>query len=253
MSEQTFFNDLIIGWVVLAAMTFFVLLFIDAPYGRHIRRGWGPTMPNKLAWIVMEIPVVFAFGACFLLGEQIDTVTAWIFLALWETHYIHRVFIYPFTLRGAGKRMPIIIVGMGFIFNIVTGYLNGRHIFTLSGGYPDTWLGDARFLTGLALFIGGFIINRQADHTLRRLREPGESSYKVPHGGLYRWISCPNYLGEIIEWIGWAIATWSLPGLAFAVWTAANLLPRAQAHHTWYNDRFPDYPPERKALLPGLW
>ena len=49
------------------------------------------------------------------------------------------------------------------------------------------------------------------------------------------------------------MATWSLPGLAFAVWTVANLMPRARAHHKWYGNYFPDYPQERKALVPGLW
>ncbi len=28
------------------------------------------------------------------------------------------------------------------------------------------------------------------------LREPGENGYKIPHGGGYRFISCPNYLGD---------------------------------------------------------
>ena len=75
----------------------------------------------------------------------------------------------------------------------------------------------------------------------------------MPHGELYRWISCPNYLGELIEWAGWAVATWSLPGLGFAVWTAANLVPRARANHRWYRSHFADYPNERKALIPGVW
>jgi hypothetical protein len=60
-------------------------------------------------------------------------------------------------------------------------------------------------------------------------------------------------LGEILIWIGWAIATWSLAGLSFAAWTIANLLPRAKAHHEWYHKKFPEYPPERKALIPGIW
>jgi steroid 5-alpha reductase family enzyme len=80
----------------------------------------------------------------------------------------------------------------------------------------------------LGLFLAGFIINRGADHVLRNLRKPGVAGYKIPYGGLYRWISCPNYFGEIITWIGWAVVTWSLPGLAFAAWTAANLVPRAR-------------------------
>jgi hypothetical protein len=44
-------------------------------------------------------------------------------------------------------------------------------------------------------------------------------------------VSCPNYLGEILEWIGWAIATWSLAGWVFAIWTMANLAPRAFTNH----------------------
>jgi steroid 5-alpha reductase family enzyme len=149
--------------------------------------------------------------------------------------------------------MPIVVVISAFIFNIVNGYLNGRYIFTLSDGYANEWLGDPRFIIGLTLFVTGFVINRRADRTLRNLREPNESDYKIPYGQMYRWISCPNYLGEILIWIGWAISTWSLPGLAFAVWTTANLVPRAYSHHIWYRKHFPDYPTERKALLPGLW
>ena len=83
-----------------------------------------------------------------------------------------------------------------------------------------------------------------------RLRAPGESGYKIPRGGLYRWVSCPNYFGELLEWLGWALATWSTAGLAFAVYTAANLVPRALAHHRWYQERFDDYPAERKAVVP---
>ena len=108
-------------------------------------------------------------------------------------------------------------------------------------------------MAGAALFLVGFGINLWADNTLRGLRHPGETGYKIPYGGLYRYISCPNYFGEIIEWIGWALATWSLPGLAFAVWTIANLAPRAWSHHQWYIKRFSEYPRERKALIPGVW
>ena len=88
---------------------------------------------------------------------------------------------------------------------------------------------------------------------LRDLRKPGETGYKVSNAWLYRWVSCPNYLGEIMQWVGWAVATWSLAGLAFAVWTAANLIPRARANHAWYQNTFIDYPAERKALLPRVW
>jgi protein-S-isoprenylcysteine O-methyltransferase Ste14 len=253
VSEQVLFNGLIIGWFLLAVVVFLALLFVAAPYGRHARGGWGPTINDKMGWVIMEAAAPLAFAICFVLGSNANTVTTLVFLGLWEAHYIHRAFIYPFGLRSRSRGMPLIIVDFGLLFNTVNGYLNGRYIFTFSPGYTNEWLGDPRFVAGVVLFITGFLINRRADRILHNLRQAGESGYKIPYGKLYRWISCPNYFGEVIIWLGWAVATWSLPGLAFATWTVANLVPRARLHHAWYREHFPDYPPERRALLPGLW
>jgi 3-oxo-5-alpha-steroid 4-dehydrogenase 1 len=253
VNEQEFFNILLISWFILALAIFVTLFFLVAPYGRHSRSGWGPALGNRLGWIIMEAASPLIFAACFILGSNIVTITELFFLGLWEAHYIHRAFIYPFSLSSGDKRMPVVVISLGILFNGVNAYLNGRYIFTFSAGYANQWLADPRFVSGVVLFLIGFVINRQADHTLRNLRKPGESDYKVPYGGLYRWISCPNYLGEILTWIGWAVATWSLPGLSFAVWTIANLVPRARAHHAWYRAHFSDYPTQRKALVPGVW
>ena len=75
----------------------------------------------------------------------------------------------------------------------------------------------------------------------------------MPAGGAFELVSCPNYTGEILQWFGWALATWSAAGLAFAVFTAANLVPRAHAHHSWYREKFPDYPKSRKRVIPFLY
>jgi 3-oxo-5-alpha-steroid 4-dehydrogenase 1 len=121
------------------------------------------------------------------------------------------------------------------------------------GRYTTEWLIDPRFLFGTALLLAGWFGNIKSDRILRNLRKPGETGYSIPYGGFYRWVSAPNYLCEIVEWTGWAVATWSVPGLAFAVFTVANLAPRAHRHHAWYKERFADYPPERKALIPVLF
>jgi 3-oxo-5-alpha-steroid 4-dehydrogenase 1 len=252
VSEKAIFNGMIIGWFILAVVVFVILFFVAAPYGRHLRSGWGYTVGNKTGWVIMETPAPIIFAVCFLLGSN-NGIAALVFLVLWEAHYLHRAFIYPFGLRGTAKRMTVVIMAFGLVFNMMNGYLNGRYIFTFSGGYSNGWLADPRFIAGLALFVIGFVINRQSDLVLRSLRKPGESGYKISYGRFYRWVSCPNYLGEVIVWIGWAVATWSLPGIAFAFWTIANLVPRAKAHHAWYQNSFPDYPPERKALVPGIW
>jgi protein-S-isoprenylcysteine O-methyltransferase Ste14 len=97
------------------------------------------------------------------------------------------------------------------------------------------------------------VIHIQSDELLRNLRNTSGSGYKIPRGTLFKYVSCPNYLGEIIEWFGWALLTWSWAGLAFALFTVANLAPRALANHRWYQKQFPSYPPDRKALAPFLF
>jgi protein-S-isoprenylcysteine O-methyltransferase Ste14 len=103
------------------------------------------------------------------------------------------------------------------------------------------------------MFLIGFSINFQSDSILRNLRKPGETGYKIPRGGFFRFISAPNYFGEMVEWTGWAIATWSMGGAVFAIWTFANLFPRALSNHRWYRESFGDqYPKERRAVIPFL-
>jgi 3-oxo-5-alpha-steroid 4-dehydrogenase 1 len=99
----------------------------------------------------------------------------------------------------------------------------------------------------------GLAINMDSCNRLLRLPREKPGEYSIPHGGLFRWVSCPNYLGEIVGWLGWALLTWSPAGLAFAAWTIANLVPRSRAHHSWYCEQFPDYPAKRKALVPGIF
>jgi 3-oxo-5-alpha-steroid 4-dehydrogenase 1 len=179
MNESTFFHYLLIGWFILAAVIFIVLFFIVAPYGRHITRNWGLTVKSKFGWIIMESTAPIIFAVCFLLGANRASITGLVFLVLWEMHYIHRAYIYPFSIRGGDKPMPLAIVSLGFFFNAVNGYVNGRYIFTLSNGYPAVWLEDPRLIVGVIIFISGFVINRHSDLILSSLRHPG--SVRLPN------------------------------------------------------------------------
>jgi 3-oxo-5-alpha-steroid 4-dehydrogenase 1 len=234
--------------LLLAVLTFAGLQFIVAPYGRHGRSGWGPTVPARVGWIVMECPAPLLFLGVYLAGSRRAELVPLLFLAMWQAHYLQRAFIYPFLMRG-GARMPVSLMALAITFNTLNAYINARWVSEV-GQYPLRWLADPRFLFGVVLFAGGLMLNLAADRTLRGLRRPGETGYRIPNGGGYRWVSCPNYLGEIVERTGWALATWSLAGLAFALYTIANLVPRAVANHRWYHDTFPDYPAQRRALLP---
>ena len=252
MMSAEFHGQLVWLQFFLAVPTVIALIFLSAPYGRHERSGWGPTMPARWGWIMMESPAVLYFGFIFWNTPHRLQAVPLVFFAMWQLHYINRTFVFPFLLRGSDKRMPVVVALMAILFNLLNATINAHWIGEF-GRYSNAWLTDPRFIVGALLFLVGFMGNIHADSLLRALRKPGESGYKIPQGGLYRWISCPNYFFEILEWTGWAIATWSTAGLAFAIYTAANLAPRAASHHRWYQERFEDYPKDRKALVPLVW
>jgi len=237
--------------IACGAAAFAALWFVSAPYGRHARRGWGPTLPGRLGWVLMESPAALGFAGVFAAGSHATQLVPLVFLAIWELHYANRTFVYPLRMKEP-RRMPAVIALMGAGFNALNASLNARQVSELET-YAASWLADPRFVAGAVLFAAGLGANRHSDAVLRSLRAPGESGYRIPRGGLFRWVSCPNYLGELLEWTGWAIATWSLAGLAFALFTAGNLVPRAAANHRWLRATFAEYPPERRALVPYLF
>lgn len=247
------FELLLWGWIALALVMVPVQLVLTPAYGRHARRSWGLAMDNRTGWIVMELVSPIALLWPFFTHGRPENVVVLILVGLWVAHYVNRSFVYPMTTRTAGKTIPVLIVLNAIAFNAVNGWTNGIYLANGWAQYDLTWLRDPRFVLGVLVFLTGAAINVRADRTLVGLRQKGgPQGYSIPRGGLFNRVSCPNHLGEIIEWAGFALACWSLPALAFAVWTAANLGPRALAHHRWYKATFPDYPPERKALIPYL-
>ncbi len=243
----------VLGIIVMGTASFFVLLFITAPYGRHLRPGWGPTLNATALWVIMEAPSPISFAVVYFMSDRAFETVPLILLGMYMLHYVYRSFIYPFRMRGGHKQKPILTGLLAISFNIANGSTNAFAITELSPHLLGTsWLADPRFIVGLAVFAAGFAINQHSDAVLRNLRKPGESGYKIPYGGFYRWLSSPNYFGEIVEWTGFALAAWTVPAWVFAWFTAMNLIPRALSNHRWYHEEFSDYPEKRRAIIPYL-
>ncbi|HTS82720.1 MAG TPA: DUF1295 domain-containing protein [Myxococcaceae bacterium] len=234
-------------WAVLGAavVVFPLLLFVTAPYGRHFRPGWGPALGSRQGWIAMEWPSVFLFGLVWIANPAFGTPMVLALGTLWLVHYLQRTFVFSLLLRGGGRRQAVVTVVLANVFNVLNAVGNAAALAERPFDLP--------FLAGVVLFAGGLALNVHSDHLLRSLRAPGESGYRIPFGGGFTWVSAPNYLGEIVEWVGFALAAQTLAAWAFAAFTFANLAPRALANHRWYRERFPDYPGKRRALVPFLW
>jgi 3-oxo-5-alpha-steroid 4-dehydrogenase 1 len=179
-------------------------------------------------------------------------------LLVWLIHYGNRGFVFPYLIRspkGATASFSLVIVLTGWLVTTLHGYLNAVFISDLGTRFTLEWFTDPRFLIGITVYYGSFVLNIHSDAIIRNLRsreeiERGDKVYRIPRGGLFRFVTNPSYLTEITAFTGFAIATWSLGATFILLITIANLVPRAFQTHRWYQERFADYPTERRVLIP---
>jgi 3-oxo-5-alpha-steroid 4-dehydrogenase 1 len=247
------FNLICWIWIAIAVIIFPILLKVTQPYGRHSKNNFGPMINNRFGWFLMEFPSLAIFGYYMFFKANLLNMLILIPGLLWMLHYFHRVLIFPLQIRTARKKIPLLIVLLAFIFNIINGFLNGYWFVQFASDYGAGVLINLRLTAGVILFFTGFAINKYHDAILIKLRPASGDGYKIPYGGLFKYVSCPNFFGEIISWAGYALVAFNLPALSFLIWTLINLSTRALDHHRWYIKEFPEYDRERRALIPFLF
>ncbi len=250
------------GMAVMAVIVFVTLFFFKAGYGYLSNSNWGPKINNKVAWVLMEAPAFL-----FLLYQTIEfalsgrytgnsNIVLYIMAGLFLLHYFQRSFIFPFLMRGKST-MPIAIMLMGLTFNTLNAYIIGGWLYRQApdGMYGIDWLWSPQFIIGLILFFAGMAINMHSDNVIRNLRKPGDTKHYIPRKGFYKYVTSANYFGELTEWIGYAVLTWSPAGLLFAVWTFANLGPRAKSLTEKYEKEFGEEYTRlnKKHIIPYIW
>ena len=241
-------------------VTFIACMLITAPYGRYTtNKGWGVQIPAKVAWIVMESPNLWMPLALYSYypSEFVMTLPSYILLSMFVLHYINRTIVYPLRMPADCSEMPISVAWLAFTYCCWNSCTQVLSLCVVTSYDPD-WIYDKRFLIGISMFLMGIYLNISSDNILLAIRSTrtrdGKKTYEIPRGGLFEYVSCANYGAEIFEWMGFAIACWSLPGAAFAFYTFCNIGPRGYRHHQWYQQKFKEnYPKSRKAVIPFIW
>lgn len=246
---MTSFTIYLLCMIGIAVVVFISLYFVEAGYGMLVSKRWGKLINNKLAWFLMEMPIFVSMLVIWIFSPHRFEIVPLIFFLVFELHYFQRVFIFPFLMKGKSK-MPISIMLMGVAFNLLNSVMQGYWLFYESFNiqfsafgihYTDTaaWLTSPWFIIGIVLFFSGFAINLHSDYIIRHLRkDPTDTHHYLPKGGMFNYATSANYFGELTEWLGFAIMTWSLAGLTFFIWTFANLVPRANTLYHKYEKEF---------------
>lgn len=239
-----FYHYLLPVMAILGVMAFIMLQFVKAPYGMTFSRGWGHSLRSNLGWFIMECPVFFAMLLLYFISLATDVkpfnIVTCVMFIFFEFHYFQRSFVFPLLMKGQSK-MSIIVIISGAIFNTLNAIMQGGWLFFFAPeeAYPVSWFWSPQFIFGTLLFLFGMVVNLHSDRVIRDLRsDVMDNNYYIPHGWMFRKISSANYFGELLEWAGFAILTWSVSGAVFLLWSFANIVPRAKAVYERYTQFF---------------
>jgi 3-oxo-5-alpha-steroid 4-dehydrogenase 1 len=253
------YDTLLACALAFAAFVFAVSWVFPSPYGRFASSKYGINAGPRLGWFLMELPSTLSFFWFYLHGPRRAEMVPLVFMCMWIGHYLNRGFLFPLRMRvakGATASFSLTVILVGWAVTALHGYFHAEYVTRLHE-YTTEWLHDPRFVAGFTIYYVSYGLNLYSDSIIRNLRtreeiESGVKTYRIPQGGLFRWVTNPSYLTELCAWAGFALCTWSLAGVFVLVVSIGNLVPRAFATQRWYRQRFPDYPRERKALIPYL-
>jgi len=252
-------NEDLASKLLMTAWSYLLVVFIQsqffpAPYGKFDRtnpiglldRLRRLSLPAKISWFAMEVPSFLisltAILHLIILGDYVR-----LFLLLpFTIHYLNRSIIYPLTLKN-GKPFPVISSGSAFVFTLWNGLMQSHFIVNI---LDVESISLVMSFSGIIIFSYGMFINIQSDNILKSLRKEKDTGYVIPHGGYYTYVSCPNYFGEFLEWFGFSLYSQTWASVWFCIFTLIFLGLRALATHTWYQEKFKEYPPSRKAFIP---
>ena len=274
-TEITAWALMVLGNAMLATTALLAgMLGVLAPYGwvQDRNTGWKfsklPKINSKLGWYIMELPAlaaaIYAVSLTGIEGCAQRPLHLQLAVIFYIAHYCNRGIVFPAQRGRSDKFEPCITFLLGAFFNSVNGYTLCRYVMHFGSGTEIdvattwTWL-------GVGMFAFGVYVNTIADSRLMELSEQ-RHKIKASKGNnimpivpglffMFEYVTAANYLGELIEWIGFLMMTWPSPASACFVWmTFCNLAPRAHAKHNIYLREIPAYATlGRKALIPFLW
>lgn len=145
-------------------------------------------------------------------------------------------------------------------------FRNSAHYWILSGVNMAYWVyaptssatgppNNALIAAGLALYGAGELLNMQTHLTLRDLRPAATTQRGIPQGWLFDLVTCPNYLTEIISWVGIYLLSgfnWSV--LLFIAVAGGQMALWAKKKEARYRKEFgARYHKKSFCMIPGIW
>lgn len=176
-------------------------------------------------------------------------------LVAWSVHYGKREIETLFVHRFSHATMPWtnLFKNCGYYwgFAAYVSYFVNHPLYTPP---PEDLV-----YSGMCMFYFMEVGNLTCHLTLRGLRPPGTKVRKIPTGGLFDYVTCPNYTYEILAWLGFNLMTRTLAGVLFMLAGATQMIIWANGKHRNYHKEFDGkngrrlYPESRKIIIPFVY
>ncbi|CCF36891.1 3-oxo-5-alpha-steroid 4-dehydrogenase [Colletotrichum higginsianum] len=175
-------------------------------------------------------------------------------LAMFLGHFLKREYETLFVHKFSANTMPLRnIFKNSFFYWAFAGLLSAWHVYSPSS--PTALArNDAVDVLGTIIFLFGEASNAIVHLNLASLRSHGGTERQIPRGYGFSLVTCPNYMFEIISWIGVIITSRSWAVAVFIAIGAAQMAQWAKGKERAYRKEFPEtYKKKKFVLLPGIF
>ncbi|KAK7268625.1 hypothetical protein RIF29_21327 [Crotalaria pallida] len=205
-------------------------------------------LSSKAGMLLLYTPALLAGVASFWIFPN-EGIRSTILHAAITLHYLKRDLEVLFVHKFSGSMMldSAIIITLSYFSSAAT-MIYAQH---LSKGLPEPPIN--LLYPGVVLFLVGISGNFYHHYLLSKLRGKGEKEYKIPKGGLFKFVIGPHYLFELIAWYGVSFIAQTLYSFSFSIGSTFYLAGRSYATRRWYLSKFEDFPKDVKALIPFVF
>lgn len=254
------FESTIIQWILI---TFFVtspLFFIGEAtgwlsfgYSKFAKREQKWSLPSRLGMFIIYFPAVLAYPLIYIFLNSPSSQWHTLCMALVIAHFAKRCLETLFLHKYSGVTNLGSTLLISSLYTLVSGLLGYIASTEITLKLLNSSAFQPQIIVGVVLWVVGTGINFYHHWILANLRKPGETGYVLPQKGLFRWIACPHYFGEIIGWFGYAILFHHVGAYVILLTMTAYLMGRSHNTVKWYRERMDNVPTNWKRLFPFVY
>lgn len=199
-------------------------------------------IPTRLGMFILYFsPIVTVF---FTMKGYIANANLmqWVVILAIVLHFSKRVLESLFLHKYSGPTGLGTTVAIASFYSFAAFFISWLNVKSISKV-------DILFVLGIALYAIGIIGNFIHHKILVDMRKDS-MEYFIPHAGLFKYVVCPHYLFEIFTWSGIFLLSRHLGALLVLGMMSAYLLARSLKTLEWYQEKFTDFPKDKKALIP---